>query len=446
MKHGLFYALSLVLAKGIGLAMLPWIASHLSVAEFGQLELVGLWVTVGSVFVAFAMTEALYRYASPQASGIAHFLYQRVTWITWVSLVAVMVGFAVARSLGLPDAELWVLAGATMAVEGLISFPLAWMRMRDESALFMWTNLVKVVVQTALVVLAIRLDLGVLGIVFAGLLAAALQAFALSYWMHIQKCSALQPVSGWAKFCLPLMLSGLLSIALFGIERAFIGGLSGLESLGVYAVAAKFGLALALLMQPFGMWWFPKRTGLAQRNPTEFLKWSHSGIALLLLICAGTLLVTPRFIQWVFPSAYWPAIDYLLPVILAVAAKEWGELSNFGVWRQQPNQILRINLGSAVAGIALMLLAGWIWGGLGIVYALALSSLVRASFIQSAANRWCPDLRLRLEPWFLVPGCVAFSLLGQTDSIWPVAGSLLALGTVAGLMVLRQFKRKAVAA
>ena len=74
-------------------------------------------------------------------------------------------------------------------------------------------------------------------------------------------------------------------------------------------------------------------------------------------------------------------MDYLLPVIVAMAAKELSEYANFGLWRERAGGLLKANIGSALVATALMVLAGTQYGGLGIAYALALASCLRTLWI-----------------------------------------------------------------
>ena len=58
---------------------------------------------------------------------------------------------------------------------------------------------------------------------------------------------------------LPIMGSGLLAFVLNGLDRLLIAESVSIEQLAIYSVALKFSIAVTLLMQPFGLWWMPKR-------------------------------------------------------------------------------------------------------------------------------------------------------------------------------------------
>ncbi|MDN3684766.1 hypothetical protein QW180_19040 [Vibrio sinaloensis] len=60
------------------------------------------------------------------------------------------------------------------------------------------------------------------------------------------------------------MLSAMVAFALSGAERWIIVAYTDLDTLGIYAIAAKFALGVGILIQPFHMWWMPKRFQVQQ--------------------------------------------------------------------------------------------------------------------------------------------------------------------------------------
>ena len=438
MKHTLLYAVSIALSKGISLLMLPWLANQLTVEDFGVLQLLALMVSIGSVVCAFAMTEALYRFAQGQDSdGMIHYLWIQVNRLT---LAGTLVCLMALPWISNAEIRLWIaLAGLTTVLEGQISFPMAWLRMQDRSAQFARIALSKVALQTVLTIAFVSADYGVTGLLAAGLIANLAQAVALRQAMQPIAQNSPIRVSGWIRHCAPLTGSGLLAIALFSMQRAYIGHFDSLAEVGRYSVAAKFGLALALLLQPYGMWFFPKRIGLSE-DPKALNQASAQGIWLLALAAFFILLTVPSFVYFALPQDYWGGMDYLLPVIVAMAAKELSEYANFGLWRERAGGLLKANIGSALVATALMVLAGTQYGGLGIAYALALASCLRTLWIYLAARRlWRMDIALPVSG--ILAAIAIGHGLGQALPIIAAFGlaALIALA-MASLWALKQRK------
>lgn len=419
MKHTLLYAVSIGLSNGVSLLMLPWLASQLTVEDFGVLQLLALMVSIGSVICAFAMTEALYRFVSgPNSVNCVHFLWIRVNRLTLAGL-----GLCILALPFIEDAQirLWIaLAGLTTVLEGQISFPMAWLRMQDRSGQFARIALSKVALQTALTIIFVSAGYGVSGMLVAGLVAILMQALALRQAMLpvTQVCPS--PVSGWVRHCAPLTGSGLLAIALFSMERAYIGHFDSLAEVGRYSVAAKFGLALAFLLQPYGMWFFPKRFELSHRqNETlnELAQGTAVGVYLLGFAAFSILLTVPNFVFWLLPEDYWGGMAYLLPVIIAMAAKELSEYANFGLWKASAGTLLKINVASTLMATASMIIAGVYFGGVGIAYALAMASCLRTFWIYHSAQK-IYQLELRLPVGVAVLSIVLGHFLGQSLSIY----------------------------
>ena len=423
MKHTLLYGVSIGLSNGVSLLMLPWLASQLTVEDFGVLQLLALMVSIGSVICAFAMTEALYRFATgPNSNDRVHFLWIRVNQLT---LAGLTLCFSALHFIDDPQIRLWIaLAGLTTVLEGQISFPMAWLRMQDRSGQFARIALSKVAIQTTLTVVLVSLGYGVTGMLLAGLFAILVQAFALRQAMRPVTLVKPSPVSGWVSHCAPLTGSGLLAIALFSMERAYIGHFDSLAEVGRYSVAAKFGLALAFLLQPYGMWFFPKRFELSEgrnKNQDELSDGSATGVYLLAFAAFSILLTVPNFVFCLLPEDYWGGMTYLLPVIIAMAAKELSEYANFGLWKARAGSLLKINISCTLVATASMILAGHYFGGLGVAYALAIASCLRTLWIYHSAQKvWQIELR---RPIGIAVLAILFGhLLGQSLSIFVAFG------------------------
>jgi hypothetical protein len=142
-----------------------------------------------------------------------------------------------------------------------------------------------------------------------------------------------------------MMLSGMCAFGLNGAERYFIAESSGLVTLGYFAIAAKFALAMCVLVQPFGMWWMPKRFAMLTNNPQKACDITQLGI---ILVCVLAITVT-LFGQWgithILPKSYAPVATIISGTIFMVLGKECAELLNLSLLSQKRTvSLLRINI------------------------------------------------------------------------------------------------------
>ncbi len=420
------YAIGLFASKGLALIMLPILANHLSVAEIGKLEL----YTSSGVFIglllSFALHEALYRFAGheQQAQKQAKIASEILTAACGIALLALatmllVLFFASEWLSAFPAIEL-VLLAIGVSLEGLISLLLAWLRMGDRVIEFVRVTLSVCFGQVLLVGLSLWLSLGVAGILGASVLAHALQLI----WLHkLCRLTLRLPTNTRAReffaYSVPIALSGLLAFALNGAERWVIAANGSIELLAHYAIAAKFALALCILVQPFGMWWMPKRFAtLASQGVNKAARVTQYGVLWIMMLCAFMAYFAPMFISLTLPGAYSLAGQFVLLTLLAAVFKEITELVNLGLLaKKQTKQLLRFNLIASLFG-ALMMVMLWSFGVWGVISALISAQLLKLVLVYQSSQKLY-RLPYSLKPMLIVGFCSMTHLwLSSTLTDW----------------------------
>ncbi|GAM66232.1 oligosaccharide translocase sypK [Vibrio sp. JCM 19236] len=179
---------------------------------------------------------------------------------------------------------------------------------------------------------------------------------------------------------------------------------------------------MCFLIQPFGMWWMPKRIKLAKERPEQAASYTQMGITLVGMLAMCVLCFGQLFIQYALPEVYNPSALLLVGTLLMALGKEWGEL---------------LNLGSLVKGRTLPLF----WINLGVVI-LALSSL----FMHQELSIWTIMLTLGLAQlgraliiFFISQRAYSlpFSLSRlSTAMVLPIVGLLLAYQGITPWLIL----------
>ena len=62
LKQSAYYAIGIVMMKGISLVMIPYITHRMTLAEYGSLEAIVLLADIGTILFSFGIVEAMYRY------------------------------------------------------------------------------------------------------------------------------------------------------------------------------------------------------------------------------------------------------------------------------------------------------------------------------------------------------------------------------------------------
>lgn len=389
LKHTLLYGSSIALMKGVSLLMLPFIAHHLSPDEFGRLEVISTIAVIGSVLVGMGLDHTLFRFA-----GVAKNEQQRkrlsaeiFTLALFIGILAWLVSWLAAEFIsnkipGNPTTYELRLVISMLALEGCIAIPLGWLRMRNKAFTFFIATTGRAFTQALLVVIFLNFDRGVEGVLEAGLISTVALAIALGY-LHIRDTGISFNIHTSKRtfiYSLPLVGSGLVAFALNGLDRWVLAEYTSLTDVAQFGVAAKFALAMVLLMQPFSMWWSPKRFEVlnATNGHQRVANFIAIGISLSLIIAVLVGLCAPLIIQWLMPASFAISSDYVIALVLVMLLREITELVNLGCFTGNTTITqFSINLVTASAGVIAMFIFAPTMGVWGIITALLIAQSLR---------------------------------------------------------------------
>ncbi len=374
LKQIFAYAVSVALMRGISLIMLPIIARFLSPSQMGSIEILSIFAIFGSIMVSGGLEGALFRFAGTESPANAKKIAASIYVFAWVLGLLVL-------SLSLPFSSFiaGILPGdkntycvqlvlAIVCLESVIAVPLGYLRMTDHCYQFCIANVARVVLHSGFTVYFLSTGGGIEGVFEACLIAAGAQAALLGYWhvrslgMVIQR-ALIKPIFVYS---IPIVGSGLFAVCLNGIDRLSIAAYHDLDSVALYAIALKFALTLSILMQPFGMWWMPKRFSvLTQPDGLEIsTRYSTVGLVLLAYIMLTAGLVAPVLIDLTMPDFYRDSIPIFFALLLMTGIKESSDIINVGCFTGEKTYTqLTINTVTMVAG------------GIGVFFAAMLYSL-----------------------------------------------------------------------
>ncbi len=383
LNHALCYALAIALGKGVSLLMLPIITHALPVADYGRLELMVAIADMGGVLLGFSLVDALFRF-SGSAKTLKRSKKQAASIFGLclvLALVALLFGQLLipALLLILPESviesELRILL-ATLSLTALIQVPLAWLRMQDHVYRYCFLFGGKALLQAGLIWTALHAGYGVVGILLAGLMVdlllcailCAQQYSQTSVRFHWLETKCILPYS------LPLILGALACCLLGSFDRFFLAPIVGETALAHYALAGKFALMVALLAEPFNMWWFPRRFRLLQEQDGAL----HSarnvmlGVGYITIAAAMVSALAPCLITWLTPETYHSATKWVAPLCGIAALHAITNLMNIGVYAGRTGWLPSfINLSSAtiaLIGYLLLIPIHGVGGAIGATY------------------------------------------------------------------------------
>ena len=401
--HTFLYGTSIALMRGISLIMLPLMTHYLSPEEFGRVEILSSLTVIGSVLVGLGLEDSLYRFAGATKGArkrayIAAQVFTLASVITVICIVLVtfLVPFIQPHIPGnIPNSAIWF-ALLIISFESMISVPLGWLRMQDQALKFFVATTGRVILQAGLTILFLQYATTVTSIFLAGLIAATLQLILLYFWqlqthrLVLNRRFARKILT----YSWPILVSGLLGFVLMGLDRWFIVNMSNLEAVAIYGVGAKFAIGVVLLLQPYTMWWSPKRfLILTEKGSEQTVKYISLGLLWCILACFVVVTGAHWVVQYIMPEQYHSSVNILWVLALAMLFKEAAELINIGCFLGKKSFTqMHINFFTALIGLIGFISLIPIWGPTGAAFALLIAQLGKFCIFYYYSQRALPLL------------------------------------------------------
>ena len=369
LNQSALYGLSIFLMKGISLVMLPIYTSYLMPSDYGRLELLVVFSNIVSIVLGFGLVEALYRFVG-LAEGIEKKQRHAAECLLVAGIIALIsYGFFHFYSKELlpflpgdiTENELYLL-GVALSVGGLINIPLAWLRITERAGLFFTISILKVVLQVSLTFYWLINGWGITSILAAGAISSVIVAIILCIiQLKETKISfSLKNLKSIVTYAGPIFIGGAATFTLSGMDRWLLADYFGTTQIAAYAIAIKFALVPTLLIQPFTLWWFPKRFSVLKEHDGKSINahFAVVGAIISVLICGGLGLLGPLLIHYLTPVAYHGAISILPWLLLFTLLKMLSDLLNLGCFIEKSSKVqMNINLvASGIGGLLLILL------------------------------------------------------------------------------------------
>jgi len=274
------------------------------------------------------------------------------------------------------------LLGVALSVGGLINIPLAWLRITERAGLFFSISMLKVLIQVSLTFYWLINGWGITSILAAGAVSAVVIALILCViQLKETKLSfSLKNVKSIIYYAGPIFIGGAATFTLSGMDRWLLAEHFGAIEIAAYAIAIKFALVPTLLIQPFTLWWFPKRFSVLKEHDGKNINahFAVIGAIISVLICGGLGLLGPVLIQLLIPAAYHAAIGILPWLLLCTLLKMLSDLLNLGCFVEKSSQLqMNINLVACGFGGLLLIILVPLFMVDGALIALIVAGIIR---------------------------------------------------------------------
>ncbi|WP_111978104.1 lipopolysaccharide biosynthesis protein [Algibacillus agarilyticus] len=398
LTYALCYGLSIVFMKGLSLILLPFLTHNLSQNDYGQLEIITTIATVGSIVAGLGLADTLFRFC-----GLAQNNEERLSHASQLLKFSLILGLILAClslffagnlaniiQYGITE-NMMRLILIMVAFEAMNAVPLGWLRMQNKVAIFCFLLCSRALIQLIFTISFIKLNYGVTGILLAGVIAALFQILLLIYFVKdeifIQKSRP--NFKPYLRYSAPIMYSGLVAFCLFGADKWILSLFASLDSIALLGVASKIALTCVILLQPFTMWWSPKRFEIYKKGGIEKLTYYTTiGIAFAFIAGCTISMLSPLIFKFLLPNNYLEAKTLIPPLILAMICKELTELLNIGcfVGKSSHTQAI-LNTISAVLTLIILYVATWLYQVNGLVWGLFFGQFTRLIMFYIASNR-----------------------------------------------------------
>ena len=398
----IFYALSIALGRGLSIFVLPVTSRFIPPGDYARLDVAGSVIEICGLVAGFALSDLIFRFAGSAKSDadqkrVASEILGVGLVVAAVTLVVsqtVLPLFASSLSIGVSDLALRTgLVAATCS--GLIEMPLAWLRLRNRPSTYLAFIALRSLTQIFLMIVVLMLGHGPEGVIISN---ASVDAVLTVYFVfrQIRECGlsfSRAMMRHALHYSTPIVVGGLAMFGLGTCDRFFLAGTIPAAALAQYTLAGKFAFATPLLLQPFALWWNPRRIAvLGEAGGVErSSRIIGYGFVALMFSAAATIYAGTLFIAIALPAAYHEAIIFLPLIVLVTGLNEVATLVNVGAFaRTHGRDVLYVNGAGGVVAVLGYLALVPPYGILGAIGATILGHLVRVALFLALGRRIAP--------------------------------------------------------
>jgi O-antigen/teichoic acid export membrane protein len=333
LRHSAIYGLGSIVARALGVLLLPLYTRYLSPSDYGLIETLVALAAVLTALVAQAMKSAFFRFYFDSAEPERRLLVVRTAfWYVLAASTALLIaGVALSQPIS------WLLFG-TRAHDGLViaAFIGLWaamnyeqmtslFRVEQRSAAYVAATLANVAITiAATVLLVVVYDKGPVGvlvgnftgtlIVYAALLVYSSPALGLQFDRSLYRAMN--------RFGLPLVPSAVALWLTNFSDRFFLVKLADVHEVGLYSIGVRVASGIVLLLTAFRLAW--PAFAYSIEDDREASRTYSFVLTYVVYVCCWLALALGLLAPWILKlittKPFYPAQDVVAPLAFGVAA------------------------------------------------------------------------------------------------------------------------------
>jgi len=420
LRDSLIYASALAFSKGLALLMVPVATNYLTPEDYGRLDVLQTLADLLSIIIGMGLAESLFRFAgsasnteerkSAAANLFGMSVVSGLLTLIITQACAPFIASALPGDISLLEARLILVS---LALCSVILVPLAWLRLEEKAGLYFLGSAGMVLLQVSIAIPLLMLGLGVNGVLIGTLISTLTLSSVLIYLQYKDTGIAFNFARFKSYSCYggPLIFVGIAGFILGSFDRWILADEVGTAAMAQYALAAKFGLMTAVLIQPFDLWWHARRFSCFEEanGAVNCARYASLGIVIALFSCLIISILGPTLVRILTPESYHGAIQYIPWLALLAAIHNATSTLAFGA--MSASHTIKPALidcsAAAVALVAYLLLIPLYhaWGAIAATY-IALLGRIIVMYWLSQKERFLPFSLFKLISLSLFSLCL----------------------------------------
>jgi O-antigen/teichoic acid export membrane protein len=301
--------------------MIPVYTRYLAPADYGVLELLDLVVFFSGIFAMMGIGSAFFRFyvaadSVEEKKAVASTALFSVVGISLLVLVLMQLLAGELSTVAFGNttyAPLVRIVAFTLFFSNLTELPLAYIRARQRTVLFVVIGLIRTIFGASILIVAVAvLRMGVMGVVYGNLISSALAGVSLSaaFLIRVRGAVSRKKFQQMFRYGAPLIVQSLASFVLVFSDRFFLRHFASLSEVGIYGLGYKLaGIVSLLVSGPFSMTWSWQQFELAKKENAKEMYAKIQVYQLVVLVFAGlaVVLLAKDVLRIMTPPAYWAA-------------------------------------------------------------------------------------------------------------------------------------------
>jgi O-antigen/teichoic acid export membrane protein len=406
-RNTMLYTLCSLVQRAVGFLLLPVYTRYLTPADYGVLQLLDITVDIAAILFVSGMTAGLQRYyfaAKDEAERkqVVSTTYVLELGLGAVATMALFLAAPLAAYIGLrePQHVMFVrISAINFLLSVLLSVPLLLLQTQKRAGAFLLASMGKLILQVTLnLTCLIGLGLGVVGMLYSGLVVNAIVGLVLAIWLmrSVGLHFSMPMLRKLRSFGVPYQISTAGSFILVFGDRFFLGHNRSIGEVGLYGLAYQFGFLLSSLVEgPFCRAWNPMRFQQVELPRSERDRFYNQGLRILgvvlILVATGIVLYTPAIIRLATTAEFYPAAVFVPILIGAYIAQCYTMVVAFGI--DVSTRTKYYTYATWISSVLIVLLYASLippFGGLGAAWATLLAFLVRFALTYYFAQQVWP--------------------------------------------------------